>query len=160
MQQIRLVCVGRLKEKYYINAAGEYAKRLSSYCRLETDEIAESRVPLKPSQADIDAAMKTEAAAIEGKLLKNSTVVALCIEGTQTDSDGLARMLADLGAQGAGKLSFLIGGSYGLYPDIKDRADIRLSLSRMTFPHHLARIMLLEQLYRAYKILEGGKYHK
>ncbi len=160
MQQIRLVCVGRLKEKYYINAAGEYAKRLSSYCRLETEEIAESRVPQKPSQADIGAAMKTEAAAIEGKLLKNSAVVALCIEGMQTDSDGLARMLADRAAQGAGRLSFVIGGSYGLHPDIKDRADIRLSLSRMTFPHHLARIMLLEQLYRGFKILEGGKYHK
>ncbi len=159
MLQIRLVCVGRLKEKFYIDAAGEYSKRLSAYCRLETEEVPEARLPQKPSPAEIDAALKAEAAAIESKLLKSSTVIALCIEGKQTDSIGLARKISELTA-GAGKLSFVIGGSHGLSPDIKSKAALKLSMSEMTFPHHLARIMLLEQIYRSFKILEGGKYHK
>ena len=160
MLQIRLVCVGRLKEKFYIDAAGEYLKRLSPYCKADVQEIAEARLGQKPSPAEIRAALSTEAASIESKLLKNSTVIALCIEGRQTDSIGLADMLGDLAASGAGKLSFVIGGSFGLHEDIKNRAEIKLSMSKMTFPHHLARIMLLEQLYRSFKIHEGGKYHK
>ena len=160
MLQIRLVCTGRLKEKFYIGAAGEYLKRLSAYCKAEVLEIPEARLAQNPSAADIEAALKTEAAAIDGKLLKNSKVIALCIEGRQTDSEGLSRLLSDMAAAGTGKLTFVIGGSYGLHQDIKSRADVKLSMSKMTFPHHFARIMLLEQLYRSFKIQEGGKYHK
>ncbi len=157
---IRLICVGRLKEKFYIDAAGEYLKRLSAYCKIDTEELPVFRLPKRPSPAEIGSALKAEAAAVEEKLLKNSSVIALCIEGEQTDSDGLARLLQDMATGGAGRLSFVIGGSYGLHPDIKKRAAVKLSLSKMTFPHHLARIMLLEQIYRGFKILEGGKYHK
>ncbi len=160
MVQIQLVCVGRLKEKFYIGAAGEYEKRLSSYCKLSIVEIPESRLPQRPSPAETEAALKAEAAAVEAKLLKNAAIIALCIEGEQMDSQGLAHRLESLTGSGTGKLVFLIGGSYGLHADLKRKADIRLSLSKMTFPHHLARILLLEQIYRSFKILEGGKYHK
>ena len=160
MQQIRLVCVGRLKEKFYIDAAGEYIKRLSPYCKLEISEIPESRVAANPSPAEIDAALKAESAAIEARLLKNATMVALCVEGGQMDSTAFARRLGELAGSGVSRLAFVIGGSFGLHDDIKHKAAIKLSLSPMTFPHHLARIILLEQIYRGFKILEGGKYHK
>lgn len=160
MLKIQLVCVGRMKEKFYIDAAGEYLKRLTTYCKLETIEIHETRVPQRPSPADIEAALKAEAALIEESLLSNSMLIAMCIEGEQTDSFGLARRLEELALRGCGKLSFVIGGSYGLHETVKKRAGLKLSLSKMTFPHHLARIMLLEQIYRSFKILEGGKYHK
>jgi 23S rRNA (pseudouridine1915-N3)-methyltransferase len=160
MLHIRLVCVGKLKERFYTDASKEYAKRLSAFCRLELEELSESRLPPEPSQAEIDAALLAEAEAIENRLMRGGSVVALCIEGKETDSAGVAELLASAMASGAPRVTFVIGGSFGLHRKIKDRADVRLSMSRMTFPHHLARIMLLEQLYRGFKILEGGKYHK
>jgi 23S rRNA (pseudouridine1915-N3)-methyltransferase len=143
MLNIRVICVGRLKERFYTDAAGEYIKRLAGYCKLEVVEIPEHR-----------------ATAIEGNIPDGSMAVALCIEGREIDSPGLAKLLSDCAVQGTSRLCFIIGGSNGLDEEIKNRADIRLSLSRMTFPHNLARVMLLEQLYRAFTIIEGGKYHK
>lgn len=160
MLQIRLLCVGKLKEKFYIDASKEYLNRLSGYCKIEVEEIPEARLSEKPSEAEISAALKSEAEAIAGRLTKGAAVVALCIEGLQTDSEGLAAQMEKYASDGTSKLCFVIGGSYGLHPSMKEQANLKLSMSRMTFPHHLARIMLLEQIYRSFKISEGGKYHK
>lgn len=160
MLHIRLLCVGKLKEKFYIEASKEYLNRLSGYCKIEVEEIPETRVTEKPSEAEISAALKAEAEAVTGRLLKSAAVIALCIEGAQTDSAGLAAQMEKYASDGTSKLCFVIGGSYGLHTSIKEKASLMLSMSRMTFPHHLARIMLLEQIYRSFKISEGGKYHK
>jgi 23S rRNA (pseudouridine1915-N3)-methyltransferase len=160
MLHIRVVCVGKLKEKYFVDAAKEYIKRLSGSCRIEVDEVSEAYLPQNPSAAEIEAALKAEAAAIESRLIPGGAVAALCIEGQQVDSRGVARILEAAMASGRPKVSFVIGSSHGLHESVKKRADTRLSMSRMTFPHQLARIMLLEQLYRGFSILEGGKYHK
>ena len=158
--RIQLICVGKMKEKFYIDAAAEYVKRLSAYCRLQVVELPEERLPADPSRAQIDAALEKEEAAIRGKLAPGAALVALCVEGEEKSSEALSRLLAGWGAAGTGSLAFVIGGSYGLHPDIKALARLRLSMSPMTFPHHLARVMLLEQLYRAFKIDEGSSYHK
>jgi 23S rRNA (pseudouridine1915-N3)-methyltransferase len=160
MLQIRLICVGKLKEKFYKEAAGEYLKRLSAYCKTDVEELPEARLPEKPSPGELDAALAQEASAILSRLTGAGTVVALCIEGPEMDSEALASFLAKQAAGGTSKIAFVIGGSCGLHKTVKERADMLLSMSRMTFPHHLARIMLLEQVYRAFKISAGGKYHK
>ena len=160
MQRITLLCVGKLKEKFYAEAAAEYAKRLSRYCKLEIVELAEERLPEDPSPAQIDAALAKEAAAIRGKLPPSSILVALCVEGRMRSSEELAHMFPAVGNGPDKHLVFLIGGSYGLHPSIKGSANTQLSMSPMTFPHHLARVMLLEQVYRAFKINEGSSYHK
>ena len=164
MQRITLLCVGKLKEKFYADAAAEYAKRLSRYCKLEIVELAEERLPEDPSPAQIDAALAREAEAIRKKLPPSSRLIALCVEGRLRSSEELAQTMA---AWAAGvdnglekRLVFLIGGSFGLHESIKAEAWTKLSMSPMTFPHHLARVMLLEQIYRACQINAGTKYHK
>ena len=152
MISVRLVCVGRLKEKFYQDACREYEKRLGAYCRLEIRELAE--------EAGRPDGLRREKARIEQAILPSSRVVALCIEGEMTSSEGLARRLTEWQAQGISRVTLIIGSSEGLDPEIKSRADLRLSMSPMTFPHHLARVMVLEQLYRALSIGAGGKYHK
>ena len=160
MQKVTVLCVGKLKEKFYADAAAEYAKRLSRHCRLDIVELPEERLPEEPSPAQVEAALSREAAAIRGKLPAGALLTALCVEGEFLTSDELARRMADWGARGASHLAFVIGGSFGLHPSIKEEAKLRLSMSPMTFPHHLARVMLLEQLYRAYQIHAGTRYHK
>ena len=161
MQRVILLCVGKLKEKFYAQAAAEYAKRLSRYCKLEIVELPEERLPEHPSQAQIDAALRKEAASIQGKLPPSSRLVALCVEGRLRSSEEMAGILRRGAAQDAPpRICFLIGGSYGLDARLKAEASDRLSMSPMTFPHHLARVMLLEQIYRGFQILEGGRYHK
>ena len=164
MQRITLLCVGKLKEKFYAEAAAEYAKRLSRYCKLEIVELAEERLPEDPSPAQIDAALAREAEAIRKKLPPSSRLIALCVEGRLRSSEELAQTMA---AWAAGvdnglekRLVFLIGVSFGLHESIKAEAWTKLSMSPMTFPHHLARVMLLEQIYRACQINAGTKYHK
>ena len=154
------VCVCRLKEKFYIDAAAEYVKRLQRSCKLDIVELPEYRLPEEPSPAEIQKALQAEGAAIRERLPKGGAVVALCIEGKPCSSEELSRRMADFGVQGKTQITFLIGGSVGLSEDVKKLADWRLSMSPMTFPHHMARIMLLEQLYRAYQIAAGTKYHK
>ncbi len=156
MTSVHIICVGKLKEKFYADAAAEYAKRLSPYCKLTITELPEEKLPQTPSQALIDAALAKEAAAIRSKLPPRAKVVALCIEGQLLSSPELAKSLQAWESQ----LCLLIGGSYGLDETLKSEAHLRLSMSPMTFPHHLARVMLLEQLYRAFKINEGSAYHK
>jgi len=160
MQRITLLCVGKLKEKFYAEAAAEYAKRLSRYCKLEIIELPEERLPEDPSPAQIDAALAKEAEAIRGKLPPSSSLIALCVEGRMRSSEELAQLLETWSNRGEKRLVFLIGGSHGLHGSVKARAWAKLSMSSMTFPHHLARVMLLEQIYRAYQINAGTKYHK
>ncbi len=162
MLNVHIICVGKLKEKFYIDAAAEYQKRLAPYCRLTVTELAEERLPPNPSRAQIDAALKKEAEAIRAKIPPNSHVTALCVEGRLRSSEELAAKLrgSTWGDGSAKRLVFLIGSSYGLDGDLKAGAQDRLSMSPMTFPHHLFRVMLLEQLYRAFKINEGSGYHK
>ena len=160
MLDVHILCVGKLKEKFYIDAAAEYAKRLSRYCKLELVELPEERLPEDPSPAQIEAALLKEAAAIRAKLPAGAALVALCVEGELRSSEALARQMAAWAGQGVSQLVFLIGGSFGLHPSIKGSAKLRLSMSPMTFPHHLARVMVLEQIYRAYQINAGTRYHK
>ena len=160
MQRVTVLCVGKLKEKFYIDAATEYVKRLQRHCKLELIELPEQRLPDDPSPAEIQKALRTEGDAIRERLPKGGAVIALCIEGRPCSSEELSRRMAEFGVQGKTQLTFLIGGSVGLDEDLKRQADWRLSMSPMTFPHHMARIMLLEQIYRAYQIAGGTKYHK
>ncbi len=160
MLGIRIICVGKLKEKFWSDASSEYLRRLSAYCRAEVTELPEQRLGDSPSPAEIRAALEKEAQLIRKQIPAQSYTAALCIEGEQTDSEGFSKMMSDLAVRGVSKLCFIIGGSYGLDGSIKKEAAARVSMSRMTFPHHLARIMLLEQIYRAFKIEEGSKYHK
>ena len=156
MQRVSVICVGKLKERFYIEAAAEYCKRLSRCCKLDLVELPEQRLPENPAPAEIERALAREAEAIRSRLPAGAAVAALCVEGTLRSSEELAGLLA---REEAG-LAFVIGGSCGLHPSVKALAKERLSMSPMTFPHHLARVMLLEQIYRGFQILEGGKYHK
>lgn len=158
MMNVKLVTVGKLKEAYLRDACAEYAKRIGRYANLQILELEEARLPEKPQEKEIARALAQEAAAME-KLL-SGYVIALCIEGRQRSSSDFSALLTELGVRGQGTVTLLIGSSYGLAPEIKQRADLRLSMSEMTFPHQLARVMLLEQLYRAFQIAGGGKYHK
>lgn len=160
MQRVTVLCVGKLKEKFYIDAAAEYVKRLQRHCKLELIELPEQRLPDDPSPAEIQKALRTEGDAIREKLPKGGAVIALCIEGKPCSSQELSRRMADLAVQGKTQLTFLIGGSVGLAEEVKRQADWKLSMSPMTFPHHLARVMLLEQIYRAFQIQQGTRYHK
>lgn len=159
MQRITVLCVGKLKEKFYADAAAEYCKRLSRYCKIEVTELPETRLSEDPSPAEIKKALAAEATAIRQKL-EGGAVVAMCIEGQTCSSEALSKKLAAFALEGKSKVAFLIGGSFGLDETLKKQADWRLSMSPMTFPHHLARVMLLEQIYRACQIAEGTRYHK
>ena len=160
MQKVSIICVGKMKEKFYIDAAAEYVKRLSRFCKLEITELPEDRLPDDPSQAQIDAALAKEADAIRGKLPPSAYIIAMCVEGKTRSSEELASLMAQSANQGESHLVFLIGGSFGLHPSVQALAAVQLSMSPMTFPHHLARVMLLEQIYRGYQINAGSKYHK
>ena len=160
MQKITILCVGKLKEAFYKEAAAEYKKRLSRYCQAEILELPEKPLPDAPSLSQIRQALAAEAELIRSKLPSNAYLIALCIEGQQMSSEELAQKMEKLALEGKSHLVFLIGGSFGLDNGLKQQADLHLSLSPMTFPHHLARVILLEQLYRGFQIQEGGSYHK
>ena len=160
MMRIKLICVGKMKEKHYIAAFDEYAKRLTPYCRFELCELPEQHLPQDPSDAEISAGLLREAEEIAKNIPDGACVVPLCVEGEEYTSQALADKLSQICSQGRSSFCFIIGSSYGLDPGIKRSGDIRLSMSRMTFPHHLARVMLAEQIYRAIMINEGSKYHK
>lgn len=160
MQRVMVICVGKMKERFYIDAAAEYAKRLGRYCKLEIVELPEQRLSENPAPAEIERALAKEAEAIRAKLPPASAMVAMCIEGKLRSSEEVAGLLGDAASGGEKCLVFLIGGSFGLDERLKRDAWVRLSMSPMTFPHHLARVMLLEQIYRGFQIREGGKYHK
>lgn len=160
MLGIKLICVGKMKENHYITAMREYEKRLSGLCNLEICELGEHRLPANPSQSEIAIGLEREAAEIEKQLPKGCFAVAMCIEGQRLSSEALAELLLKYTVEGGSRICFIIGSSFGLADSIKQRCQLLLSMSEMTFPHHLARVMLAEQLYRAMSITEGGKYHK
>lgn len=160
MLNVAVICVGKLKESYLREACTEYVKRLGAFCKLTIIEVEEARLPDHPSAAQIAACVENEGKRIIEKLHAGTVVIPLCIEGEQLDSTGFSREITGLAGEGASRLAFIIGGSHGLCDDLKTRAKRRLSMSRMTFPHQLARVLLLEQLYRAFQIAANGKYHK
>lgn len=160
MMNVHIICVGKLKEKFYIDAAAEYQKRLGAFCKLDIVELPEEKLPQNPSRALIEAALKREAAAIRSKLPPNASLIALCVEGRMRSSEELAGLLRTWENNPAKHLVFLIGSSYGLDEELKSGAWVKLSMSPMTFPHHLARVMLLEQIYRGFQINAGSPYHK
>ncbi|MDY3013803.1 MAG: 23S rRNA (pseudouridine(1915)-N(3))-methyltransferase RlmH [Evtepia sp.] len=160
MLSIQLLCVGKLKEKHFSAACAEYEKRLNPFCKLSVIELPEERLPDTPSPAQIEAALEKEAAAIFQKLPKGGKLIALCVEGGLLSSEQLASQVRKWTVEGTSSLTLVIGGSFGLHSSVKDRAQLRLSMSPMTFPHHLARVMVLEQLYRCFQINAGTRYHK
>jgi len=160
MFEITLITVGKLKEKFYLSAAAEYEKRLKGYCQFKLLELPEHRLPDSPSPAEISAGLEKEADLIQTKIPKGSWFCILTPEGKLLSSESLAAKLKDVKLSGKSSACFLIGSSFGIASRIKEKADFKLSMSPMTFPHHLARIMVLEQLYRAEAIQAGSKYHK
>lgn len=160
MLSVKLICVGRMREKFYIEAFNEYLKRLQPYCKLQLVEPTEQKLGDSPSQKELEKALDREAEDILTAIPSDSYVIALCIEGRELSSEALAELVAKVEGSGKPRMCFIIGGSYGLSPKVKARADLKLSMSPMTFPHHLARVMLSEQLYRSFKINEGSRYHK
>ena len=160
MFDITLICMGKLKEKFYLSAAAEYEKRLRGYCSFKILELPEHRLPENPSPAEIQAGLEKEADLILSKLPKGAWFCVLTPEGKIISSEDLAEKMRDVKNSGKGSACFLIGSSFGMASRVKEKADFKLSMGKMTFPHHLARIMVLEQLYRSEAIQAGSKYHK
>ncbi len=160
MIKVKIICLGKLKEKYLREAATEYSKRISGYAKIEIIEIEPERLSDEPSEGQIDTALKTEAEKILKRIDGGSYTVAMCIEGKQLESPEFAKLIEDKTNSGIGCFNFIIGSSCGLHDSVKQKADLKFSFSKMTFPHQLFRIMLLEQIYRGFKINQGSKYHK
>ena len=160
MFSITLICMGKCKEKFYIAAAEEYAKRMKGYCEFKLLELPEYRLPENPSEAEIAQGLAKEAEAIRKAIPKGAWFCTLTPEGRLLSSEELAQTMKTVKNSGKSAACFLIGSSFGMDPGLKAMADFKLSMSKMTFPHHLARVMVLEQLYRAESIQAGSKYHK
>lgn len=159
MLTVNIICIGKLKEAYWREACAEYSKRLRSFCEFSIIELPESRLAENPSAAQITAVLKTEGTKILAAA-GNSALIALCIEGTQLSSEQIAEKINTMSVNGISAISLIIGSSFGLCEEVKLKADFKLSMSPMTFPHQLARVMLCEQTYRAFQIINHGKYHK
>lgn len=161
MIRINLITVGKLKEKYWRDAAAEYSKRLSTFCKLETVELNEYRLPDSPSEKEILSALENEGTAMSKYTDGNGVYnIAMCIEGRQISSEELSAKIVECGTRGYSTINFIIGSSFGIAESVKKKCDFKLSMSRMTFPHQLARVMLLEQVYRGFQISNHSKYHK
>lgn len=158
--KITILSVGKSKEKYWNDAIAEYAKRLSRYCKLELVEVADEKTPDGASEKLEEQIKRKEGQRVLDKIPADAYVLALAIEGKMLDSVGLSRKLERLGIEGKSHLVFVIGGSLGLAKEVLDRADEKISFSAMTFPHQLMRVILLEQIYRSYRIMNGEPYHK
>lgn len=160
MLGISIICIGRLKEKYLSEAVLEYQKRLTTLCRLNIIQLPAVKLSDNPKKSEIEAALKAEGEKILEKIPPSSFVISLCIEGKTLSSEALSEKISALKLQGNSSIVFIIGGSFGLSREVKEKSHFRLSMSPMTFPHQLARVMLLEQIYRALQIEAGSKYHK
>jgi len=158
MLTVRLVCIGKLKESYLREAQAEYIKRLGAFCKIEIYELPEYRLSDNPSAAQIEKGLIEEGKQILGKAA--GVLIPMCIEGKMLSSSALSKKVEQLALSGESTISFIIGGSFGLSNEVKLHGTLKLSMSPMTFPHQLARVMLLEQIYRAFQISSGGKYHK
>lgn len=159
MFKIKLIAIGNLKEGYWRDALAEYKKRLGAFAQVEIIELKEERVPESPSPAEIEAALEKEAGAILAAIPPRAFVTALCVEGKQLSSEAFAKKISDTSMQ-ASEIVFIIGSSHGLSDKVKSAADMRLSVSEMTFPHQLMKVVLMESIYRAFNIISGTKYHK
>ncbi len=159
MIKVTVIALGKLKENYLRAASDEYTKRLSRYCSLNIIELNPVALPENPSASQIESALQKEAEQIFAKIPEHTYKIALCVEGKKLSSEALAEKIDTLCSEGKG-ICLVIGSSYGLHESVKQRADLKLSLSDMTFPHQLFRVMLLEQIYRGFKINEGSTYHK
>ena len=157
---IRIIAVGRIKEKFLTLAILEYAKRLNGYCRLEIIEVKDEKIPENASEAQRRKAVEIESSRILSYLKDEEILATLEIQGDQLDSPTFARKIENYGIQGKSQITFVIGGSIGLSPEITSRSQWKCSFSKMTFPHQLFRVMLLEQIYRSFKIIRGETYHK
>lgn len=157
---IKVVCIGKLKERYWIDGLSEYRKRLGKYCELTIDELKEERAPDRPSNAEISMVLEAEGKSILRRIASGDYAIALEVSGKGLSSEELAEKIERLCVDGKNSLVFIIGGSFGLSPDVLARADFKLSFSRMTFPHQMIRVILLEQVYRAFKINRKETYHK
>ena len=160
MLRVKLIVIGKLKEKYLREAQEEYLKRMSAFCKAEVTELPEERLPDNPSPAEIEQCLKKEAQRIRKEIPAGAYVYSMQIEGRQISSEAFSEMLQNNALAGKSTLVFIIGSSFGLEEALKKENDFALSFSQMTFPHQLARVMLLEQLYRAFCIQAGTKYHK
>lgn len=160
MLSIKLICVGKMKEPHYIAAVSEYEKRLAPFCKFDICELPEAKLPQNPSSSEIEAGLSKESIEIRKQIPAGAFVIAMCIEGRLLSSTEFSNLLQSCAGKGYSKICCVIGSSNGLSEAIKDSADFKLSMSKMTFPHHLARVMLTEQVYRGIMIAEGSKYHK
>ncbi len=160
MLNISVICVGKLKENYWREACAEYSKRLRAFCNFSIIEVDEERIHDNPSPLQIQSTIEKEGKRIISKIPNNTKVISMCIEGKQSSSEKLAKKIADIAIEGYSSIAFIIGGSWGISDEVKKLSYMRLSMSEMTFPHQLARVMLCEQVYRAFQINSGGKYHK
>ena len=159
MLSINIICVGKLKERYLRDAIDEYSKRMKPLCKLEIIELPEERVADNPSAAEIQRTITLESERITAKLNKSDYVIAMCVEGRNISSEELSSRLEEISMTHS-TVDLIIGGSWGLSEELKARSDFKLSMGKMTFPHQLCRVMLLEQIYRAFQISKGTKYHK
>lgn len=160
MLNVTVICVGKIKEKYFTDALAEYTKRLGRFCKLNIIEVKDEATPDNPSKAEKDLVLNREGERIKSKMPKNGHVISLCVEGMQQSSEELATCIEDLTLRGVSHIVFVIGGSMGIADDIKGLSKTRLSFSKMTYPHQLMRVVLLEQVYRAFTINNGITYHK
>ena len=158
--KISIVCVGKVKESFYRDAIDEFSKRLSRYCKLEIIEVTDEKTPDNASDTEVRQIKDKEGERILKNIKDDAYVVCLCIDGKQLNSEELAEKIHSLGIQGTSHICMVIGGSLGLSDMVIKRADYRLSFSKMTFPHQLMRVILLEQIYRAYRIINNEPYHK
>jgi 23S rRNA (pseudouridine1915-N3)-methyltransferase len=161
MLKINIICIGKIKEAYFTDAIAEYAKRLGAFCKFQIIELGEERIRSNtPNDAQIAEVLDNEGRRILQRIGAGDYVAALCIEGKLLSSEELSAALDKIALSGKSTVDFIIGGSYGLSDEVKKRADLRLSMSKMTFPHQMARVILSEQIYRAFEISTNGKYHK
>ncbi len=160
MMNVQLIVLGKLKEKYMKDFSAEYEKRLSAYCKLSVIELEPIKLSDNPSRSEIENSLNKETQLIKAKIPKNSYIFSMCIEGKQMSSEDFSQKLQDIALTGKSNIVFIIGSSFGLSDEIKAMSDYKFSMSKMTFPHKLARIMLVEQLYRGFSIINNGKYHK
>lgn len=158
--KITLITVGKIKEKFYTDAIAEYSKRLSRYCKLEIIQVADEKTPDKASETEERLIKEKEGERILAQIKDGAYVIALAIDGQMLDSEQLAARIEQLGVSGKSQIVMIIGGSLGLSDAVMKRADYKLSFSKMTFPHQLMRVILLEQIYRSYRIISNEPYHK
>ena len=161
MIRINIICIGKIKEKYFTDAIAEYSKRLTAFCKFAITELNEEKIRSNtPNQSQIQEVLNSEGKRILQKIGTGDYVVAMCIEGKLMASEELSKVIDNISLSGKSTVDFIIGGSYGLSNEVKSRANLKLSMSKMTFPHQMARMILSEQVYRAFEISSNGKYHK